>query len=1256
MANLELTLDDVDNALTFLDPNLPFQEWSQIGRSLYAEFGDSGLETFELWSQQGSSFKANEFKAWRKNFRGVKRTTIGSFIYMAKQAGWKPERKELSDEEKRDYAIAKAKRIADNEAKFKAEEQAQWNALQTEEQLFHSLPQITKQANIGNYLAGKMLPNAYQFNDLRRVNETIKLTNPDRSFQATSTARGLWSELGNKGKFCGFEKLADRKAKQSGNQKFASDNAKTEVGFTSIGFTEKTSRVFVGGGYANCLAGHMTTGDCWVSPIGEGHIPQIVKHLRNVHPHIEFIAAPDNDKQGLIVTKECGGKWTVPTIEGQDWWDVWHNQGNQALIEQVNNIRGFELILSNSRYLEATIKDGLNFLDSDMGTGKSFAVKNHIVANPNQKTLIISHRKALARSLKESINKDSDNAVNVEYYEDLLVNSGDSGQFLREAQCLVISVDSLHKLNGSQWDFVFVDEIEQNLTHYFADTNTNGENNLNMLNFLLKHSKVQVLADAHLGDLTYNFCAEIGLTNGVHYKNEFQIGTKKTINIFESKNHLTEFTKQQLFSGERSYIFANSKGEVKKLAIELQQEAERKHFNGKVLVVHADVKEDADVKAALIDIEAAAPSLDVMIASPTLGTGFDIPSKAHKFTSTVGILNNTVGSAEEGHQGLNRARDVDTFNVYINPALGNAPTDSEIIFQKLIEERSIDTAKILSIDPNTGEFGSRNPLFEWLYCEVKAKMNESRNDYKGRFIELAQKSGYTINFIEKNTAEAKFGQAAREQANERNNRIMLRNVQNAPVHTGDALEAMNKNSENFSHDEIVKSRAAFDLNLFDASNEELDSLYPLAKETYNEFKDHGENFERGCNDDAAICAPLNDRDLIINALTFKQGKERFINKIKKLSLITLNAETAKALDRREVNQQDKSRVNWRHQSVKRQHLSRILLSAGIDESLNYNGKTWNISDIKGQLTNWLKKPSTRDSLYKYSDVMVTDKTLEKPVQWLNNFLRSVGIPVKTVGKKRVAGKPINIYAVDGEALEAVKTLVLLRTRGIEQNMAERDTEQEQHVNTYLLQQEIAEFMFNVQDLTVGPQHVEIFERLMKNVSALRNPEITKAKLEQAFAKIAHLVMPQTDPSLPVVISNQKDQDGSLTISHESPSHNGSLQSREGESTPVYALKVLNEKGLKSGTNSHHADLKSFTDTLAAIKDKLLSQQEVDELLQVVSGAQKDKWDFEVGEHGKAFSSAYYALANITKHEAGMRLKNQWNSFTDYMSINKPVIS
>lgn len=1067
---IELDLYGAEIALSHIDENIPYQEWSKIGRALYIEFGDDARDVFERWSSTGSTYNRAEFNAYWKNFRHTTKVSFGSFIHEAINAGWKPEKKEYTEEEKRLFNEERTRRRKSAEKRRLTAEENQWKELKKEEQLFNSWP---KKFTPNQYMLNKQMTDVNTFADVRLGVD---------KFNNKLVAWPIYENLFNQGRFCGFEKLLHRSFKvgQKTITKLSSDNARTDIGFFTFGkeWDCGPKRVFVVGGFADAYSAHKSSNEVVITPIGEGNIPELIKRLSKQHPDIQFIASPDNDKAGHTMIERSGGYWSLPFTDGYDWSDVYINQGADALVKQLVDIKGFKKIKSNDRYLEAKIQQGLNLLKSGMGTGKSTAIKDFIKENPNLKTLVVSHRVALAQSLKSGLSTEN---VSVEFYQDLMLKNQqgiDENMALRQAHVLVCSVDSLWRLAGSQWDVVFVDEVEQNLSQYFAKTIQYGEHCLNYLNFALANSQYQILADAHLGNLTFDFCHYIGLNSGVIYENEFKIAEGKTLVVYESKDHLMEEVMQQLMAKGKRYIYANSKEQVKTIATALEQERERKHYDGSVLVVHADVTKNEEVKQALQDINAVVPDFDVLIASPTLGTGFDIKSNAHQFTKTIGFLSSNVGTSEEGHQGLNRARDVKEFHVYLDPAERNEPTDPDFIQDRLIEQVSAETMKVLSIDPATGEFTNKNSLYEWLFCKVKAKLNESRNEYKNRFIELANSDGYTIKFIAKNKLAAEFGKAVRVEAKERDERVALRDIETATVHVGDMFQNVIRNSENYSAVEITKSKVNYDLHLEAANDDQIEQLTLMAKETYNEFSNDGTNAHLN-GIDKALTIPSDLKNAVITALTHKQIKSRYVDSIKKLTWVNVSEATAKKLDFKDV-QHSESRVSWRHLSIRRANMIKMLQVAGIDENLNYNGKVWCREQLSKRLGAWLRTKKAKDRLYKYSGITVSPNTLANPVQWLNNHLKSFGVPIIS-GKKRIDGKPVNSYSVDQEAWEAVRTLVTLRTQGIEESL--KDVEE-------------ADF---------------------KPKTTMNN------NLE-------------TDPPLPIVINKQTGQGGSLNHSSDASNH------------------------------------------------------------------------------------------------------------------------
>ncbi len=1136
MANyIDLTQIEVEEALGYINPDLPFQDWSKIGRALYSEFGDNIRDAFESWSATGSTYKKKEFNVWWKNFRRTKKTSFGSFIYEAMQAGWKPEQKERSEEEKQKVLAEYEKRRKAQQAKREKVEADQWESAAEEQALFNSWP---KQFSPTQYQLKKQMADVSRFVDVRLGRD---------KYNKPCLVWPIYEDLFNQGRFCGFERILDKGFKFGDKlvNKTSSDNSFTDIGFCTFGkqCDRGPERIWVVGGFADAYSAHVSTGEVIITPIGEGNIPALIERLSKKHPEIQFIAAPDNDKTGIEMVERCGAFWSLPNQNGYDWSDVYVNEGHEAVATQLLHVKGFQTIESNSRYLQAEIKRGLNLIDSGMGTGKSTNVKDFIKKNPHLKTLVISHRVALAQSLKSGLTSD---AVSVEFYQDLIlkdVGPGvDTNMALRNAHILVCSVDSLWRLAGSNWDAVFVDEVEQNLGQYFAKTIQYGEDCLNYLTFALTNSQYQILADAHLGALTYDFCNRVGMHSGVLYKNKFKIAEGKKLFVYESKHHLMEKVMQQLMSKGKRYIYANSKEQVKTIATAIEQSRERNHYHGKVLVVHADVTSTDEVKEALQDINAIVPELDVLIASPTLGTGFDIKSDAHQFDKTIGFLSSNVGSSEEGHQGLNRARDVQEFHVFLDPSERSEPVDPTYIQNKLIEEVSNETMKLLSIDPTTGEFSSRNPLYEWLYCKVKAKQNESRNRYKARFLELAKADGYEITNVAKQELTAKFGEEVSDQARYRNNRVAVRTLSEAPVHVGEAFKTMMANGEDFTSEEIAKSKVVYDLHLDAANDKQLDTLSGMAKDVFAEYSQPGENVKWNKADEA-IEFPESVKEAVITALTFKQSKNRFVDSIKKLTWVNVNEHTAKLLDVKDV-QHAESRVSWRHLSIKRAHLIKILQVAGIDEDLNYNGKKWTAEELTKELSEWLRTKKTKDRLFKYSGITVTPNTLSEPVKWLNNHLRSFGVPVVGGTKKRVNGKAVNAYHVDLDEWEAVKTLVSLRSAGIEEGVQDVTA-----MDPELLQRSVAKFIQEINANEFKQGYNVQFAKLDEQCQLLGMMDL-RDELAATFSKIAHLFDDQkgmkNDPLVPIVINKQFGISGSPILHDEASCDRGSHVLEGGE--------------------------------------------------------------------------------------------------------------
>lgn len=82
---------EVLSALSYINPNISYPDWVNIGMALQDKFGDAGFGLWDSWSSAGADYKAHEmYKKWRtfKNDGGI---TIATLFDHARLSGWRPD-------------------------------------------------------------------------------------------------------------------------------------------------------------------------------------------------------------------------------------------------------------------------------------------------------------------------------------------------------------------------------------------------------------------------------------------------------------------------------------------------------------------------------------------------------------------------------------------------------------------------------------------------------------------------------------------------------------------------------------------------------------------------------------------------------------------------------------------------------------------------------------------------------------------------------------------------------------------------------------------------------------------------------------------------------------------------------------------------------------------------------------------------------------------------------------------------------------
>ncbi len=78
--------EQIDHLLQYIGAD-DYQNWIKVGMGLKSEFGDSGLQLWDKWSQSSEKYNAAEIPKKWESFRdgGI---TLGTVIYLAKEQGF----------------------------------------------------------------------------------------------------------------------------------------------------------------------------------------------------------------------------------------------------------------------------------------------------------------------------------------------------------------------------------------------------------------------------------------------------------------------------------------------------------------------------------------------------------------------------------------------------------------------------------------------------------------------------------------------------------------------------------------------------------------------------------------------------------------------------------------------------------------------------------------------------------------------------------------------------------------------------------------------------------------------------------------------------------------------------------------------------------------------------------------------------------------------------------------------------------------
>lgn len=402
-------------------------------------------------------------------------------------------------------------------------------------------------------------------------------------------------------------------------------------------------------------------------------------------------------------------------------------------------------------------KTGLVVLISDMGTGKTELMRWWRDAHPDQRFLNNGHRVNLLKNLAERLK--------TLMYSDL----GYAG--MAQATALSITIDSLYKLNTQALTYgcIFIDEACQYLTHLLLSKTCKEHRALILetLQYIVYNAPLVVIADAHMDDTTIEFFKAMRPENEQPYiiKNEFNNGDR-TIYWYEGQDSsaLVAQISAAIMIGQKVMVVSDSKRFIKKLEksfllhIELSPDADeidsttdspsttnnsKRLAKLRIWSVHSDNSGSDENVAFIKDITNAVKNIDILLTSPSLGTGVDIPD--YHFDLVFGVFHAISQTATECAQQLWRYRPKVPIHVWVapKPPFGYLDTNPTKIKLRLLQTNEI-TAFLLRIDRESGKRGAEKDWALDAYCKIKSARHQSINNLRTDLRELLKHMGNEI--------------------------------------------------------------------------------------------------------------------------------------------------------------------------------------------------------------------------------------------------------------------------------------------------------------------------------------------------------------------------------------------------------------------------------------------------------------------------------------------------------------------------------
>ncbi|MGA4047913.1 plasmid replication protein, CyRepA1 family [Ralstonia nicotianae] len=432
------------------------------------------------------------------------------------------------------------------------------------------------------------------------------------------------------------------------------------------------------------------------------------------------------------------------------------------------------------------VHEGVTFIRSPKGSGKSEQV-DKLVAHyrrQGQSVLLVGHRQALLRANAERF------GLTCYMYAD-----GSRVRNNKPSPYYAICLDSMAKLltpEFNKYDVVILDESEQIFSHLTGGTLKEKRRDCYMQLFhYLAVAKAVIVADADLGPITIEGLRQaMGPNAGYHFYLNGYREAQRDFHHYGSETHLMQEMLQAIRNGGRHYVSTNSIRKAEEL-----QEAIRQQIGAhpKVMLVTSETVGRDEVQAFIADIKRAILDYDVVIATPTLGTGIDITfeDNAQHIDTVFGFFVSRVNTHFDVDQQIARVRHPKAIKVWVSPEEYQFETEPEVILYEARMSGALNDAVIGYEHSGARVF---DETYLNVYAHVMAVGRASKNALRQNLLELRARNGWNVVYVDIDKDEADVGKEVHREAKAAVKAAQIRDVCGAERLDPEAYDVMSESA------------------------------------------------------------------------------------------------------------------------------------------------------------------------------------------------------------------------------------------------------------------------------------------------------------------------------------------------------------------------------------------------------------------------------------------------------------------------------